>query len=100
MKFKATDREMVRIRDLYPINKDYMPTKRKMTDEDREWAYKKLRENTKVMTGVEWLLSPEPETDDGIVVTVDDILGSEAYKNSTSKQDYFLEVNYIDVEID
>ena len=89
MKFKATDREMVRIRDLYLIKKGYMPTKRMMTDKDREWAYKKLRENTKVRTGVGWLLSPEPKIDDGVVVTVDDILGSEAYKNSTSKPEYF-----------
>ena len=40
-------------------------------------------------TGVGWLLSPEPKIDDGVVVTVDDILGSEAYKNSTSKPEYF-----------
>ena len=38
--------------------------------------------------------------DAGVVVTVDDILGSEAYKNSTSKPEYFFKVNCIDVEID
>ena len=91
MKFKATNREMVRIRYLYPINKKgYMPIKRTMADKYREWPHKRLRENTKVRTGVEWLLSPEPETDDGVVVTVNDILCSEAYKNSTSKTEYAL----------
>ena len=93
MKFRATDREIVRVEDLYPRPKpSYNPTKRAMNDDDKKIAYQRLRSNPNVRTGTEWLLSPEPEKVVNIINTIDDIVNSAEFIMSENKPEHFLKV--------
>ena len=93
MKFRPTDRELVRISDHYPHPRTstYKPYKRPMDDEACDAFLQKLKANP-VRTGVEWLMCPEPQVMTNEIKTVQDILSSKEFGDASDKKEFFLKV--------
>ena len=95
MKFKPTDREIVTIRNLYPRPKpEFQPLKRSITDEDKEVLYKRLRSNPSVITGLEWILSPEVEPTVVGIKSIEEIIQSADFIKSNNRSEFFLNVSH------
>ena len=77
--------------ELYPPPREYNPLKRTVTAEDRSWLYGELQKYGK-FTGMEWILSPEPDRDVHLPIqSVEELILSPEFLQQQLKTNYLLE---------